>query len=249
MQYPRRRVGARPPSGYAGRVIPRIVLGFFLIVGLVSLSCTDDDSGGASGAAATSEARGATPEASRPAVILVHGWAGSPREMSPLKSFLDANGYRAFIAILPGDDNVANAEYLRDFVAEVEELAHVEQVDVVGFSMGGLSLRYYIRFLGGGSEVSRYVSIDSPQHGDAAACLLPPESGGQMCPFGEFMSKLNQGDDTPGDVRYTTILNRRSSALLGRLRDGAREITVDGEHNELPSDPAVHQAVLDGLKN
>jgi triacylglycerol lipase len=169
--------------------------------------------------------------------------------MLPLKGFLDANGYRAFIAILPSEDNVENAEYLRSFVTEVEELTNTGSVSVVGFSMGGLSLRHYIRFLGGSSEVSHYVSIDSPQYGQPAACLAPEESGGQMCPFSRFLARLNEGDDTPGDVTYTTILNEQSTPLFGRLRGNPREIMVSGEHTALLVAPEVHAAVLEALRN
>lgn len=181
-------------------------------------------------------------------MILVHGWAGSPRDMLPLKRFLDASGHHAFIAVLPGEDNIENAEYLQTFVSEVEELTASDTVDIVGFSMGGLSSRYYIRFLGGGSEVGRYVSIDTPQYGDPAACLLPAEGGGQMCPFSDFLSNLNRGDDTPGDVTYTTILNQQSNPAFGRLRNGPREISVSGEHNSLLTSPDVHNAVLAALR-
>ncbi len=113
-----------------------------LLAILLASSCSEDVSKDASpsstpppattaGASATQAARGPRP------VILVHGWAGSPRDMLPLKRFLDANGHHAFIAILPGEDNIENAEYLQAFVSEVEELTASDTVDIVGFSMGG----------------------------------------------------------------------------------------------------------------
>jgi triacylglycerol lipase len=182
-------------------------------------------------------------------VILVHGWFGSPRELSPLKAFLDANGFRSFIAILPGENNIENAEYLRDFVTEVEELTGVDEVHVVGFSMGGLALRYYIRNLGGDSEVDRYVSIDTPQYGDGAACVLSDDLGGQMCPWSEFLNDLNQPDDTPGDVSYTTIINEEGGGESGRLRSGATEVFVSGPHGELLATASVHEAVLAALRD
>src|SRR5262245_51191063 len=97
-----------------------IVLAFILIL----ISCSDKDAAIStpgtgmvtpSPEAATPSPGGGTPspEAStmpqsqaREAVILVHGWSGSPRDLSPLKTFLDSNGFRSFIAILPGEDNI-----------------------------------------------------------------------------------------------------------------------------------------------
>jgi triacylglycerol lipase len=170
-----------------------------------------------------------------------------PRELLPLKAFLDAHGFRSFIAILPGEDNIANANYLRDFVNEVEQLTGVPQVDAVGFSMGGLSLRYYIRFLDGEQEVRRYISIDTPQYGDPAACLLAPEAGGQMCPGSPFLIGLNQGDDTPGSVSYTTILNQEGDIPASRLYGGASEVMVSAPHGELLTSPDVDEAVRAAL--
>ena len=37
------------------------------------------------------------------------------------------------------------------------------QLDVIGHSEGGLELRYYVKNLGGGSQVARYVSLGTPQ--------------------------------------------------------------------------------------
>ncbi|MGE0229533.1 MAG: esterase/lipase family protein [Dehalococcoidia bacterium] len=231
----------------------RFALTALLVISVLATSCGEDSSAPAGGTATSTPLAtpdGSTPPAApggRQPVILVHGWLGSPREMLPLKRFLDANGFHAFIAILPGDDNRANAEYLRSFVDEIEALTDVESVDVVGFSMGGLSLRHYIRFLGGTAEVSRYVSIDTPQFGDLSACLLPAETGGQMCPFSDFLNDLNSGDRTPGDVTYTTLVNEEGNPDLGRLYSDAREASVAGPHGELLRMPEVHAAVLAAL--
>lgn len=244
---------------YSARVILPVVL---LIVLPLAASCSR---GGAavtptasaspavaSGGAAVTPTATTSPAAAsaggRDVVILVHGWLGSPRELLPLKASLDAAGFRSFIAILPGEDNVVNAGYLHDLVDEVKDLTGVQRVNIVGFSMGGLSARYYIRSLGGQGEVERYVSIDTPQYGDPSACLLPADVGGQMCPGSPFLTQLNAGDDTPGDVAYTTILNRAGDIALGRLHGGASEVMVEGAHTELLQMPAVQQAVITALK-
>lgn len=207
----------------------------------------------ASGGTEATPSPAADPTAAAPSgldpVILVHGWMGSPRDLLSMKAFLDARGLRSFIAVLPGEDNVQNAASLRDYVNEVQALTRAERVDIVAFSMGGLSARYYLRNLGGQDHVRRYISIDTPQYGDLSACLLPEDLGGQMCPGSAFLTQLNSGNDTPGGVSYTTIVNEEGSTEAGRLHGRAAVVTVSGPHAALLTMSSVQEAVVAALKN
>lgn len=105
--------------------------------------------------------------------------------------------------------NVQNAQELAAYVQYVLKVTGASKVDLIGHSMGGLSTRYYIKFLGGVNYVDDYVSLGSPQHGTLLADipLLPLLSKGaiEMRPGSAFMTKLNSGDETPGSVSYTSI--------------------------------------------
>ncbi|MEU6645825.1 alpha/beta fold hydrolase [Saccharomonospora sp. NPDC046836] len=188
--------------------------------------------------------------AEREPVILVHGFLGSSEDMATMASALEDAGHPAYTIDLPGQENVANAEAIGELVERVRDDHGGAKVSLVGHSMGGLSTRYYLAHLGGTESVLSYVSMGTAQHGYAPACLLPPESGGQMCPDSAFLRELNSGDETPGDVRYTTLFSSLDESRADRL-DGAWCVAEfpGVDHAEEPKSPVFIEAVqrvLDG---
>jgi triacylglycerol lipase len=85
----------------------------------------------------------------REPVILVHGWAGSSADMSALRDAFTAAGYPAYPMDLPGQNNVVNAQTIADLVHSVRAGTGAAKVNLVGHSMGGLSMRWYLKHLGG----------------------------------------------------------------------------------------------------
>jgi triacylglycerol lipase len=102
--------------------------------------------------------------------------------------------------------NVNNAYQLRDYVNYVLRVTGASKVDLICHSMGGLSARYYIRFLGGRYKVDDYVSLGTPQKGTVVAIIgLWTAGGREMIPGSSFLNSLNSGDETPGYVHYVAI--------------------------------------------
>lgn len=183
-----------------------------------------------------------------PPVLLVHGWGSSPVAFRTMEARLVRSGRIVHAIALPGQDNIANAKAIRAFVG-----AHrLRRVDVVAHSMGGLASRWFIKFLRGSISVEHYVSLGTPQYGLAPACVLPLDDGGQMCPRGAFLRKLNAGDDTPGLTGYTSISSRSDGIVpvaSSRLDGGACLITDRGvTHHELLTDARVYRQVVYALR-
>ena len=182
-----------------------------------------------------------------PPVLLVHGFESSPATFRTMAARLVRNGRTVYAIALPGQDNVVNAGAIRAFVAA----HHIRQVDIVAHSMGGLSSRWFVRFLRGSVDVVHYVSLGTPQHGLWLACLAPPDDGGQMCPISSFLGRLDAGVDTPGPTRYTSIFSTgdgivpTSSARL----DGGACLVQDGgvTHFALLTDARVYRQVIGAL--
>ncbi|GAA2636712.1 esterase/lipase family protein [Paractinoplanes durhamensis] len=184
-------------------------------------------------------------EVRREPVILVHGWTGVGSDMATMRDAFTAAGYPAYTVDLPGQNNLVNALVIADTVRQVRERTGAAKVSLVGHSMGGLSTRWYLKRLGGVAEVSTYVSMGSPQYGYLPACLLGEQDGGQMCPFNPFMWDLDTGDDTPGDVAYTTIRSTEDAADVTRLDGGACFHEITGvEHPAEPRSPLFIAAAL-----
>ena len=178
-------------------------------------------------------------------VLLVHGWRGSPSTWAEMIGrFADA-GRQAEAIALPGQDNIKNAQAIRDFIAN----KGWDRVDIVAQSMGGLSARYFIKTIGT-SKVDTYVSLGTPQYGLLSACLLGSTQGGQMCPSSSFLRGLNSGDDTPTDVYWTTIYSRKDGLVptsASRLDGGACHVFEDPgvPHNDMDNNEAIFSHVLD----
>ena len=185
--------------------------------------------------------------AALPPVLLVHGFESSPATFATMAARLARNGRTVYAIALPGQDNIANAGAIRAFVAA----HHLRQVDIVAHSMGGLSSRWFIRFLRGSVNVRHYVSLGTPQHGLWIACLAPFDDGGQMCPVGAFLSRLNADDGTPGLTKYTSLFSTSDAmvpASSARL-DGGACLVPDGgvTHFALLTDARVYHQVVDAL--
>ena len=205
-----------------------------VIVGLVGVTMLSSGARPASGA-------------SLPPVLLVHGWGSSPATFRTMEARLARGGRSVYAIALPGEDNIANAKAIRAFVAA----HHFRRVDLVAHSMGGLSSRWFVKFLRGSVSIEHYVSLGTPQYGLLPSCLLPLDEGGQMCPGNAFLRALNAGDDTPGSTRYTSISSTGDGivpATSSRL-DGGACLILDGgvSHHELLTDARVYRQVVYAL--
>lgn len=158
-------------------------------------------------------------------ILLVHGFGSHATTFSDLEPWLRLQGRTVVALELPGQDSVADAEYIKDQIAALRW----SRVDLVMHSMGGLAGRYLVRSLGGADLVQAYISLGTPQYGVEAACLFDVNGGGQMCPTGDFLADLNRGDDTPDGPAWATIYSRGDRAVpsaQSRLDGGACHFEV-----------------------
>lgn len=203
-------------------------------------------------------AAAATPvSATSRTVLLVHGFHGSTSSFDAMRASLQGLGIPSVEVALPGQDNVANARYIQGIVQGIVQAGGPgTTVDIVSHSMGGLSSRWYAKFLGGSPSggsalVAHYISLGSPQYGIWAACFMPQTNGGQMCPSSSFLRQLNSGDDTVGAAAYTTIYSTSDGYVptsSSRLDGGAcfvQDSTVT--HDGLLTNATVFAQIVSAL--
>lgn len=161
-------------------------------------------------------------------VLVAHGiWDSEQRIASLTRGLIDRGieHVRAF-TFRPRDGSAplaVLAEQVQDHVERLCSEHEVEQIDLVGFSMGALTSRYYIQRLGGRKRVRRFVSISGPQHGTLMAYGLPLAGVRDMRPGSALIQDLERDPDPWSDVQthviYTpfdlTILPATSSELRG----------------------------------
>jgi triacylglycerol lipase len=233
---------------------PRLLAVVLAMAGLLVLAAPAADAAGPPGA----NDFGCRPSAAHPApVVLVHGTFESAADNWALVApQIKAAGYCVF-ALDFGQrgtgDIAASAGELARFVASVLAATGARKVSLVGHSQGGMMPRWYLTFLGGAAKVDDLVGLAPSNHGttNPGAFL----AGATLCPACDqqragsaFLQQLNAGDETPGDVSYTSIETRYdevvtpyTSAFLAPGSNTANILLQDA----CPADVVDHQFIPD----
>jgi triacylglycerol lipase len=158
----------------------------------------------------TAPGTGVLPTLKHDPILFVHGYGGNNGNWQDMKAKFLADGWQdvelyaynySFI-----DSNASSAAEIRDQVDKIIATTGATKVDIIAFSMGSISSRYYLKNLGGSAKVDAWVSLGGPNHGTDAVennqCNFTPCR--EIIPGSAFLTALNAGDETPGLVRYAT---------------------------------------------
>ncbi|MFF5897208.1 esterase/lipase family protein [Streptomyces argenteolus] len=165
-------------------------------------------------ASSTASTAGATvadvqPLATGTPVVFVHGYTGNASNWVTAMGVFQLNGWSSSNLFAyeynSYGNNITNAQGLASFVNNVKARTGASKVAIVNHSMGGLVSQYYMKVLGGNSNVSHLASIAGANHGTtfASACLIYTTCQ-QMYPGSSFISQITSGDETPGSTRYAS---------------------------------------------
>jgi triacylglycerol esterase/lipase EstA (alpha/beta hydrolase family) len=209
------------------------------------------------GAVLGSAVAGAAPaHAANPPVLVVAGFTETTNQLQTLVGRLQNAGFTAAGMQLPSTNGIPGcgdiAQSAQAVASRAQQLlaqSGAAQLDVVGHSEGGLELRYYIKNLGGGSQVARYVSLGTPQHGTSAASggfTFGCQAVAQMAPNSSFLNALNSPTDVPGPVVYTALATTQDTVVTPApqasfLRNGGTNASVQ---QFCPNDNTSHVGLL-----
>ncbi|MFD3779309.1 esterase/lipase family protein [Streptomyces sp. NPDC058612] len=167
-----------------------------------------------------------------------------------------------------------SARQLAVFVRGVVAATGASQVDMVGYSLGGVMPRHYLEFEGGASKVGAFVGVSPTNHGTTSAGLDNLiKSVGQAFPVtrasapgcfdqlagSEFMTRLNGDGDTVPGPRYTTLITKYdmvSTPYQSQFLQGANVENLVlqnlcsvnlANHNTTHTDPVAIRVVLNAL--
>lgn len=189
----------------------------------------------------------------RDPILFVHGWNSSGSTWDTMVSRFRADGYTAdelmAFSYDTSQSNRTTAAEIADRVATLLEFNGATQVDIIAHSMGSLSSRHYVKFLGGAEgPVDSWVSLGGPNHGTDTANFCFSTACAEMRAGSSFLDELNAGDESPGDiVDYATwwspcdsVINPDSSVPV----DGAANTqTACIGHSDLHQDATVYGQV------
>ena len=188
-------------------------------------------------------------------VVFVHGWSASASVWATMTERLRADGWPAsHLVAWSYDTDRSNAETARALAARIDTVlaeTGASRVDLVSHSMGALPARYYVRHLGGDARVDGWVALGGPNHGTFTAYTCRSPACREMRPGSAFLRDLNEGDETPGAVRYATwrspcdvvVLPQNSPVLDGAVNTATPCLL----HLELPTSGSVYAQVRDWL--
>ena len=189
-------------------------------------------------------------------IVFVHGWNSSGSVWNTMISRFSADGWpSSFLNNWSYDTSQSNkttASQIQTKIDQIVAATGVPKVDIIVHSMGGLSSRWYLKYLGGTAKVDDWVSLGSPNHGTDTANFCFQTSCGEMRIGSAFLSELNSVDETPGDVAYRTwwspcddVINPDSSVAL----TGATNTkTACVSHSGLYGDATIYGQVRDFVR-
>lgn len=204
-------------------------------------------------------------------VLLVHGIPQTPDEAWSWNyaKVLPSQGFDVCTVALPdlarGDLQV-QTEYVVHAITAMGRRSG-GKVDVIAFSIPPLAARAAMRWWPDARAlVDHLVLIGAQNHGEInfdVLCALPCIAPfWQAKPDSKFLAALNAGDETPGDVAYTSVYSRTDPVLLlsplpgiatsdlaGASNIGVQDICplriVD--HAQSLSDAVIYAVVIDAL--
>jgi triacylglycerol lipase len=179
-------------------------------------------------------------------VLLVHGFTRTSADFGTMIAALKADNYpddRIFtIDYNSFAPNAYTATLIAAKVDAIRAQTGAEKVDIVAHSMGSFGARYYLKNLGGTAYVDDFVSIAGPNHGTVTAntveCGFLP-SCVEMRPDSAFLTQLNSGDETPGDVKYLTFWSSCDDLVV----PAAQSTPLEGAKNRETKDCLGHMAL------
>ena len=108
-------------------------------------------------------------------IILIHGLWNTSSIFSFITSKLDEQGVDYFAPTLNHSFGMTSIVELTNLMDQLilEKYGLQQEIDVLGFSMGGVIGRYWINKLNGYKRTRRFITIGSPHNGTLASQLVP----------------------------------------------------------------------------
>jgi triacylglycerol esterase/lipase EstA (alpha/beta hydrolase family) len=191
-------------------------------------------------------------------ILFVHGWSESASLWSTMIGRFEKDGYpksnlSAYSYNTSQSNKVDAEKEVKSHVESLLKTTGASKVDIISHSMGSLNTRWYVKFDGGESKVDDWVSLGGPNHGTETANACSFQVACQEMKIGStFLSELNAGDETPGEVNYGTwwspcdeIINPDESVILSGATNTK---TACMSHTALTTDETVYKEVREFIK-
>lgn len=137
-------------------------------------------------------------------VVLVHGFFASAGVWRPMKRAL-ARATRAKVASFTHAPGGGIGRIARSIASIVARVPLGCRIHLVGHSLGGLAVRWYVQELGGHARVTQTISLGSPFGGTERARPFPFLVGRDLCRTSPVLARL-RARAHEHDVPHTSIV-------------------------------------------
>lgn len=186
-------------------------------------------------------------------VVFLHGFLAAAPVFDPMRAHVEAAlgvptidlGYGPFERFERVAARVAGA---------VDALAaRGRRIDLVGHSLGGIVMRWYLQELGGAPRVERLITIASPHAGTRAARIGVIPLAAAIAPGSAVIEALRRGRHRAAEVAHTAIVAGADRmitppASAAAIEDAAVHWIDDLGHNETLFDRRVFAHVEGALR-
>jgi triacylglycerol lipase len=177
-------------------------------------------------------------------VVLLHGLFATAGVLRPLKRHIESAtpAHTASFSYVPGPGVQRIALRLRELV---RALPGDVRLHLVGHSLGGVVVRWFMQELGGDPRVVQTVSLGSPFHGTRHARLVPSPCGRDIVPSSPLLMRLRQRARDSG-VPHLSIAAARDSVVTegALLPTGDHLVIQDCGHSGLLFHPSVASEIV-----
>lgn len=204
----------------------------------------------------------------REPVLLVHGTSSTDDESWgwSYTPALRGDGYDVCGVTLPNramGDIQLSTEYVVRAIDKINAVTG-RKVDVIGHSQGNMEVRWALKWWPDlQNKVDDAVFLANPGHGIGGGnllCVLPCAPALHQFSVGsDFLGALNQGDETPGAVSYTSLYSLTDEAIVPVTTaplSGGTNISMQSvcpgrvvAHFSMLYDAVAYKLVLDALSH
>ena len=194
------------------------------------------------------DVRGARPmwvRSDRDVVMLVHGLFATAGVLRPLRRDIEEQT-GAFTTSFTHPPGPGIPSIARDVADAVRAISGDARIHLIGHSIGGVAVRYFVQELGSDRRVVQTLSIGSPFGGTKPARLFPAPVGRDIAPGSELLAKLARGARERLRVPHLSIYAHQDHVVpSGAYLAAGERLSVSGcGHNSLIYHPDVVAEVV-----
>jgi pimeloyl-ACP methyl ester carboxylesterase len=198
------------------------------------------------------DVRGARPMwvgGDRDVVMLVHGLFATAGVLRPLRRQIESLT-RAFTTSFTHPPGPGIARIAREIAKAVSAISGDARIHLIGHSIGGVAVRYYVQELAVDPRVVQTISIGSPFGGARPARLFPAPVGRDVVPGSALLSRLAQGAQKRLGVPHVSIAGQEDHVVpTGAYLAAGDRVSVAGcGHNSLLYHPRVVGEVVSRIQ-